>query len=106
MSAYLGYPGSRTEPAEHIPVEPVTCVVCGWWGEAEVHSGDYRRLRCMPFNHPEYASEDVICNDCTLYCVDCGDDLLDKGDFLGCYAGGALLCWPCMADAVSGVSHA
>lgn len=101
MSLIVTFPGSRTEPREYVSTEPVECIVCGWTGDAEDHAGDYRLLHGIPRNYLWAFSGDSICHDCSLFCADCGEDLLDGGDFLGCAADDeTLLCWFCMADAL------
>ncbi|MFZ3343351.1 MAG: hypothetical protein WA213_20910 [Terriglobales bacterium] len=101
MSLQLIYPASHAGPAEYRPTDPVECTVCGWVGDRDYHQGDYSTLHGVPELYLYAMSGDTICHDCSLFCADCGEDLLDDGDFLGCAADDeTLLCWFCMADAL------
>lgn len=101
MSLHCVFPGSRSEPAEYVPTEPVECIVCGWVGDAEDHEGEYLALRDIPRSYLWAMSGDVICRDCSLFCADCGEDLLDGGIFAGAWSdGSALYCWHCVEEAL------
>lgn len=102
MTMVCTFPGSRVEPAEYTPNDPVECIQCGWVGDAEDNSGEYDTLRNIPEDYPWAMSGDAICHDCTLSCADCGEDLLDGGVFLGCAVDDRLMCWFCMGDAIGG----
>lgn len=101
MSLILTFPGSRIEPSEYRSTEPVTCAVCGWSGDAEVNAGEYDILDGIP-DHPWQLgfNGDVVCHDCSLFCNGCGEDLLDRGVYLGVCADGELLCEFCAGEAM------
>ena len=101
MSLVCVFPGSRLEPAEYVSTEPVHCVRCGWDGDAEANAGEYHILHGIPAGYREAVDGDAICHDCSLYCEGCGEDLLDRSDFIGAAVDGTLYCWWCMADALA-----
>ena len=100
MSLVCVFPGSRLEPAEYVSTEPVTCVRCGWEGDAEENVGEYHILSGPLPGHPHSDEGDVICSDCSVFCEDCGEDLMDKGDYLGALVDRVPLCWFCVSEAL------
>jgi hypothetical protein len=100
MSLITVFSGSRTEPAEYRPTDPVRCVICGWEGDAEANAGEYHILSGIPASYTWAHDDDAVCHDCSLWCASCGEDLLDDGDFLGVVADGELLCETCAGEAL------